>query len=295
MKSNAFLAGVIATGLLAIAGSASAATEMVSKVAVYSWDTVSSATGPFTGPYVSTGIVFTIDPSGLEQLVFCVDLEHDIYVQNYSPSLLFTLGTLDVTGGGVAISEAVSNQIGQLANIGIGYRAANAANLADQLDAVQAAIWSLEYGETFVSANASINTMIASLTAGVHDNGGGRAFSLIAHGLPDANGVLAPGVQSMVYGGPPLLTHNDGPGVPEPASWALMLVGFGGLGGVLRRRRTYRLVEIAADSSTASETFRADDDESALVQALDVAEGKALEIWRDGALVARRELASFAA
>ena len=26
-------------------------------------------------------------------------------------------------------------------------------------------------------------------------------------------------------------------GVPEPAAWAMMLVGFGGLGAVLRRRR----------------------------------------------------------
>lgn len=39
-------------------------------------------------------------------------------------------------------------------------------------------------------------------------------------------------------------TNNVGPvsvpfsaGVPEPASWALMLMGFGGLGAVLRRRR----------------------------------------------------------
>ena len=30
--------------------------------------------------------------------------------------------------------------------------------------------------------------------------------------------------------------------VPEPASWALMLVGFGGLGGVLRRRRAVAAV-----------------------------------------------------
>lgn len=33
--------------------------------------------------------------------------------------------------------------------------------------------------------------------------------------------------------------------VPEPASWALMLVGFGGMGFVLRRRRTPRLAQIA--------------------------------------------------
>jgi hypothetical protein len=27
-------------------------------------------------------------------------------------------------------------------------------------------------------------------------------------------------------------------GVPEPATWAMMLIGFGGLGAVLRRRRS---------------------------------------------------------
>jgi hypothetical protein len=29
-----------------------------------------------------------------------------------------------------------------------------------------------------------------------------------------------------------------GPGVPEPATWALMIGGFGLAGGMLRRRRT---------------------------------------------------------
>ena len=32
-----------------------------------------------------------------------------------------------------------------------------------------------------------------------------------------------------------------GGGVPEPASWALMLVGFGGLGMAMRRRRAVAL------------------------------------------------------
>jgi hypothetical protein len=33
------------------------------------------------------------------------------------------------------------------------------------------------------------------------------------------------------------LSVGTGPGAPEPASWALMLAGFAGLGGVLRARR----------------------------------------------------------
>ena len=37
------------------------------------------------------------------------------------------------------------------------------------------------------------------------------------------------------------LTTFSGPGVPEPASWAMMLMGFGGLGAVLRRRRPVAL------------------------------------------------------
>ena len=41
-------------------------------------------------------------------------------------------------------------------------------------------------------------------------------------------------------GGTPVGTLTVGPAVPEPATWALMLAGFGGIGGALRmaRRRT---------------------------------------------------------
>jgi hypothetical protein len=45
--------------------------------------------------------------------------------------------------------------------------------------------------------------------------------------------------------GPPavlLLTINDvNPGVPEPATWAMMLMGFGGLGAAMRSRRAKSL------------------------------------------------------
>lgn len=36
----------------------------------------------------------------------------------------------------------------------------------------------------------------------------------------------------------PVVVPNDPGSVPEPSSWALMLVGFGGMGAMMRRRRT---------------------------------------------------------
>ena len=33
-------------------------------------------------------------------------------------------------------------------------------------------------------------------------------------------------------------TAPPGPGVPEPAAWALMILGFGATGAAMRRRRT---------------------------------------------------------
>jgi PEP-CTERM motif-containing protein len=84
-------------------------------------------------------------------------------------------------------------------------------------------------------------------------------------------------------------------GVPEPTTWALMLLGFGMAGAALRKGRVYRLVEYDADGRALSEEFRAEDDGAALSRALDVAEGVRLELWRGAKLIERRETHAAAA
>jgi hypothetical protein len=211
---NLLLGAAAALGALAMASTAGAATFLVSDVGVQTWGNQVNVAG-HTGEY-ATGIIFNND-----LLVFCVDLEHNIGVTHYDPALVFTWGYLTVDGAGVAISEADSNRIGQLANKGLFLSNSSDPDRVDDVSAIQAAIWSIEYHSVAVSSKPEINTEIAHFINDTHDNGKGYARSLIAHGP----GVAA-GVQNMVPGF-----------VPEPAPWALMIGGFGMAGGMLRRRR----------------------------------------------------------
>lgn len=208
------LGAAAALGVLTMASTAGAATLLVSDVGVETWGNQVNVAG-HSGEY-ATGIIFNTD-----LLVFCVDLEHNIGVTHYDPALVFTWGYLTVDGAGNPISEADSNRIGQLANLGLALSKSSDPDRVDDVSAVQAAIWSIEYNSVATSSNPAINTEIVHFINDTHDNGKGRARSLIAH---DAG--VREGVQNMVPGF-----------VPEPASWALMIVGFGGAGAMLRRRK----------------------------------------------------------
>ena len=207
------LGAAAAIGAIGLASSAGAATYFVNDVGVQTWGNQVNVAG-HTGEY-ATGIIFN---NAL--LVFCADLEHNIGVTHYNPPLMFTEDLLKVDGAGNAILEPDSNRIGRLAGLGRFFSNSGDPDRINDVSAVQAAIWSIEYHSPAVSGDPEINAEITQLLK-IKDNGRGYAHALIAHGP----GVTS-GVQNMVTGG-----------VPEPTTWALMIGGFGMAGAMLRRRK----------------------------------------------------------
>jgi hypothetical protein len=206
VKYLSLLAGVVLAGSVA---SAASATTLIIKdvetgngslgnVSVQGWGT------PWTTPILMT------DSNNVVHVVFCDDLNHDVYVGG-GQSLAYVTGFVTVDGAGNPLTEAVSNEMGQLASIGQYDYAHGNENGAI---AAQAAIWGLEYNILVSSTDSSIETQILQdLT--IHDNGRGFARGIISQ----------VGTQSQITGG-----------VPEPSTWALMLMGVGMLGLSLRKQ-----------------------------------------------------------
>jgi hypothetical protein len=124
--------------------------------------------------------------------------------------------------------------MGQLADLGyLDYAKEN----EDGAIAAQAAIWGIEYGIPVSSTDPTIEGYITQ-DLKVTPDGQGWAIGLIT-----TDGGTQ---QSEILGLPPIDTTGGGtpfgglggvPAAPEPASWALMLIGVGGLGAALRRAR----------------------------------------------------------
>ena len=92
-------------------------------------------------------------------------------------------------------------------------------------------------GATCGSSDAAPDSQ-ATGTTGV---GGGTAtahvdFQHITAGGPQQLIITGNGGTAATYGGTVSFILNAA-AVPEPAAWALMIVGFGGVGAMLRRRR----------------------------------------------------------
>jgi hypothetical protein len=170
-----------------------------------------------------------------------VDLFDEIGLGAFSPNLSYQTETLTTTRDtdgqhlGAALSGTQLTEINRLLTLASGLETnsvANAANLA----ALQGAIWEIENPAYTVDSHNGLNTMTANyITEAAINN-------------PATAGYLASGVETTI-----MSTYDANgnyhqafafatPSVPEPATWAMLIMGFGGVGVAMRKRRTQAAV-----------------------------------------------------
>ena len=206
--------------LACLAPAASAAVRDVTSVGIDSWNSLNVA----GRNEVATAIALTTTELPKPLWVFCVDLAHNISVQGYAPPLQYQTGlvTTDSSGAtsgtGAALSLAQSEEIQTLANLGSGLANASTRN-SDKLTAIAGAIWEVEY-------NLKPSQVV----------GTDAQNALIAYDIAYAQQHAAANYSKAVYavGG---ASQGFATPVPEPAAWAMMIVGLGLVGVALRRRR----------------------------------------------------------
>ncbi len=232
-KSAAIAAGL---ALAALASPASATTTLVKL-------TNATMDGTFRsyingGEVYSNGINFAIQEivSGdtYDAFAFCVDIFHHIglgpinltYVSDKGPGA----SAPTTTFGPNAYPVGALARVTALADIGYELHNAGALGHSLQTAAIQSAIW------------ATINPGVVSLRTDNLSAGDGAAYTAAYNYYRTTNDIFA--ADHRVYS----LLPQDGSTqafvvgwpieVPEPGTWALMLVGFLGAGSALRSRRT---------------------------------------------------------
>jgi hypothetical protein len=232
MLHKLFVGAVAATGALAIAASAQASAVHITAdhLATYAYTTVLGGTvdghdfnlNVYESPDILTAS-FDDGPSK-QLLVFCVDIFHFFDPANTPPIEYETgLVTTDsggadgVSGHGFGLSKVTSGEIGYLASL---YQTnMDAASLAG----IQGAIWLTEYSGLTLTGGATAEVAhfqaLGAAWAATHDESNSN--------FADAIYSVGGNTQGFVIAGE----------VPEPASWALMIAGFGMAGAMLRRRR----------------------------------------------------------
>jgi hypothetical protein len=241
LKQLAVAALGCACSILATGSVARATTYTIDSVSAYDWNAVTlSGTAynnvTFNETEYSTPIGLHVvgTPANQYLWVFCVDLFHTINVGGQSPSLTYTSQTLTTDNNpavsnpphnGYALKANVSAEIQYLAHIGIGLASGPTSTIVtDEVTAIQAAIWELEYGLTAKSSDATINNYISSFYS--------NALAVSPGGSP-AEELYNSVHQSFVDGSPSLTTP-----VPEPSTWAMMILGFAGFGLIACRGKS---------------------------------------------------------
>jgi hypothetical protein len=222
----ASVCGVLATGT-----AASAATLQITSAGIYSDNTLIVG----GNEVVASAIGLTAQGSGNLFWAFCVDLTHDISLNIGSQFTFNTpitynsaLITTNFNPSPTPLTTAQQQQIQYLASFGIGLAqsAGNPATwnqtITDALTAVQGAIWDIEYDTTITSNNKpEIITLLAQYVSDA------EAYVAEHPDAPLLEGLVSPeGAQALAISA-----------VPEPSTWAMMILGFGGIAFVAYRRK----------------------------------------------------------
>jgi hypothetical protein len=227
MRISAWIGGV-ALGALA-AGGASAGTLNVTSGGIYSYNTVSVNN---VAEY-ATALGLALNGSQAPDLwVFCVDLPHNINVNigsqlSYNPPLVYQRGGVytdssgQYSGTGNPLSKKQSGEIGYLTSIGAGIAEQNfdkggsgfTSTVQDQLSGIQGAIWEIEYPT-------------ATITDPGYGIGGYVAQAAASGWVGYTNGIYPVGANGQGFG----TSQGFSTTVPEPSTWAMMVLGFAGLG-----------------------------------------------------------------
>ncbi len=218
---KAKLAGLVAAGLLGMTCAASAVTITDVEVVPNPYNTLSvnSASPAYSGNPIS-GLILLTTSGGQIIPVFCVDLFHEIGIGGgqsipYFSAPVTTDSSGSTSGSGNLLSTQQMGAIQTLVNIGFGDYAHNVPNLGDNLTALQGAIWDIEYGAIVTSSDGAINSLIGSYVTYGWDHPAAFSYGLYPVG-PNGQGFGSS--QGFVVG------------VPEASTWAMMLLGFAGLG-----------------------------------------------------------------
>ena len=183
-------------GLALLASTSAQALNIVDVEVAYG--NYSGISVPGYGQPWATPLLFT-DSKGHSSIVFCDDLNHDIYVGG-GQNLLFSYGQVKVDGLGNPLTVAQSATMGRIASIG---RADYLAGNQSAAMAAQGAIWAVEYGVVVTSSNPAVQGYLTAYEA-IPVTGARYAWGYISQ----------QGYQSQVIA------------APEASTWAMMLCGF---------------------------------------------------------------------
>ncbi len=206
--------------VLAAAPAAALSTLNVETAGIYNSAPISSVGVPTIntsgGNFRITG---TSDTGSFDFDAFCVDLARNISVGtgvqanvNYN----YQVGTFTTDGFGNLLSADQVKQAKGLATLG--FSLVGDPTKGDDLAAIQGAIWQVLHPDAvFSSSNAAVDALIGSYVTLAPSLTGNARFIFSTDGDPQ---------QSLLI-----------PGVPEPATWAMLIAGFGMVGFALRNRR----------------------------------------------------------